>query len=137
MHDCDCDSDSDDEFIDEQKVELLSNLVVEHEKLIKSYLKDHDILEGHKNKIDMLNIEKTNLHEKIRFLKSEHHSLLEKNNVLTQEIKSNKPSLSMNENFHLETKVLNEILDKCKTHGDTPKMKFPLVEKLCLSKVKM
>ena len=23
----------------------------------------------------------------------------------------------MNENFHLETKVLNEILDKCKTHG--------------------
>ena len=28
MHDCDCDSDSDDEFIDEQKVELLSNLVV-------------------------------------------------------------------------------------------------------------
>ena len=24
----------------------------------------------------------------------------------------------MNENFHLETKVLNEIIDKCKTHGD-------------------
>ena len=66
MHnsDCDCDSDSDDEFIKEQKVEFLSNLVVEHEKLIKSYLKDHDILEAHKNEIDILNIEKTNLHEK-------------------------------------------------------------------------
>ena len=24
----------------------------------------------------------------------------------------------MNENFHLGTKVLNEILDKCKMHGD-------------------
>ena len=24
----------------------------------------------------------------------------------------------MNENFHLGTKVLNEIIDKCKTHGD-------------------
>ena len=24
----------------------------------------------------------------------------------------------MNENFHLRTKVINEILDKCKTHGD-------------------
>ena len=83
VHDSDCDCDSDDEFTNKQKVEFLSNLVVEHEKLIKSYLKYHDILEGHKNKIDMLNIEKTNLHEKFRFLKSEHHSLLEKNNVLT------------------------------------------------------
>ena len=24
----------------------------------------------------------------------------------------------MNENFHPGTKVLNEVLDKCKTHGD-------------------
>ena len=59
-----CDSNSDDEFIDEQRVEFLSNLFVEHEKLIKSYLKDHDILETHKNKIDMLNVEKTILLEK-------------------------------------------------------------------------
>ena len=58
------DSNSDDEFIDEQRVEFLSNLFVEHEKLIKSYLKDHDILETHKNKIDMLNVEKTILLEK-------------------------------------------------------------------------
>ena len=33
------DSDSDDEFTNEQKAEFLSNLVVAHEKLIKSYLK--------------------------------------------------------------------------------------------------
>ena len=59
VNDNDCDSDNDDEFIDEQRVEFLNNVVVEHEKLIKSYLKDHDILEAHKNKIDMFNIEKT------------------------------------------------------------------------------
>ena len=56
--------------------------------------------------------------KKIRFLKSEHHFLLEKNNALTQEMKSNKPSSSMNEIFHPGTKMLNEILDKCKNHGD-------------------
>ena len=83
MHDSDCDNDSDDEFIDEQIAKFLSNLVVEHEKLIQSYLKDYDILDAYKNKIDMLNVEKTNLLEKIRFLKFEHHSLLEKNNALT------------------------------------------------------
>ena len=43
--------------------------------------------------------------------------ILEKNKVITQEIKSNKPSSSMNDVFHLGTKALNEILDKCKTHG--------------------
>ena len=63
----------------------------------------------------MLNAEKTNLLEKIRFLESEHHSLIEKNNVLTQEIKNNKPSSSVNENFLIGTKV---ILDKYKTYGD-------------------
>ena len=66
----------------------------------------------------MLNVEKTNLLEKVRFLEFEHHSLLEKNNALTQKIKSNKPSSSMNGNFHPRTKMLNEILDKCKTYGD-------------------
>ena len=60
MHDSDCD----DEFTNKQKVEFLSNLVTEHEKLIKNYYKDHDILEAHKNKIDMLNVDKTNLLEK-------------------------------------------------------------------------
>ena len=68
MHDSDCDINSDEEFIDEQIAKFLSNLVVEHEILIKSYLKDYDILEAYKNKIDMLNVEKTNLLEKIRFL---------------------------------------------------------------------
>ncbi|RVW88755.1 hypothetical protein CK203_034703 [Vitis vinifera] len=84
VHDSNCDSDSDDnEFTDERRAEFLNNLVVEHERLIKSYMKDHDILEAHKNKIDMLNVEKTNLLEKIRFLESEHHSLFEKNNALS------------------------------------------------------
>ena len=119
IHGSDCDSDSDDdEFTDEQRVEFLSNLVVEHERLIKSYMKNNDILDAHKNKIYVLNVEKTNFLEKIRLLEFEHHSLLEKNNALNQEIKNNKPSSSMNENSHLGTKVLNEILDKCKTHGD-------------------
>ena len=118
VHDSDYNSDSDDEFNDEQKAEFLSNLVIEHEKLIKNYLKDHDILEAHKNKTDILNLEKINLLEKIRFLKSKDHSLLMKNNTLTLKIKSNKPSSFVNEIFHPRTKVLNEILDKCKTHGD-------------------
>ena len=98
----------------------MNNLVVEHEKLIKNYLRDLDILEAHKTKIGVLKEEKTNFLEKkkIRFLKSEHHFLLEKNNALTQEMKSNKPSSSVNEIFHLGTKMLNEILDKCKNHGD-------------------
>ena len=61
----------------------MSDLVVEHEKLIKSFLKDLDILEAYKTKIDMLNVEKTNLLDKIRFFYSEHRSFLEKNNVLT------------------------------------------------------
>ena len=66
-----------------------------------------------------------------------------KNNALTQEIKNNKPSSFVNENFHPGTKVLNEILDKCKTHGDKrglgyiKKMKLSLMEKLCLLKVRM
>ncbi|KAL6328687.1 hypothetical protein AAG906_003372 [Vitis piasezkii] len=110
-NDSDCDSDSDnddDEFIDEQRAEFFDNLVVEHERLVKSYMKNHEVLYAHKNKIDV----------KIRFLESEHHSLLEKNNDLTQEIKNNKLFSYVNEFFHPRTKVLNEILDKCKTHGD-------------------
>ena len=117
MNDTDCDSE-DDEFTNEKRVEFFFNLVVENERLLKSYMKNNDILESHKNKIDVLDVEKTNLIKKVRFFESERHSLLEKNNALTQEIKRNKPSSSMNENFHLETKGLNEILDKCKTHGD-------------------
>lgn len=53
--------------------------------------------------------------------------------ALTQEIKSNKPFSFVNDVIHHETKVLNEILEKCKTHGDKRglgyinKMKLPLV----------
>ena len=69
MNDTNCDSDSDDnEFIDKQRAEFLDNLVVEHKKLIKSYMKNHDVLESHKNKINVLSVEKTNLLEKIGFL---------------------------------------------------------------------
>ncbi|KAL6319880.1 hypothetical protein AAG906_036952 [Vitis piasezkii] len=119
MNDTDCDNDrDDDEFTDEQRVEFLDNLVVGHQRLIKSYMKNNDILQAHKNKIDVLNVENTNFLEKVRFLESKHHSLLEKNIALTQEIKNNNPSSFVDENFHVGTKVLNEILDKCKTHGD-------------------
>ena len=45
VDDCDCDSDSDDdEFINEQRVGFLDNLVVENETSIKSYMKNHDVL---------------------------------------------------------------------------------------------
>ena len=65
VNDIDYDSDSnDDEFIDEQRLEFFNNLVVKHERLIKSYMKNNDVLEAHKNKIDMLNAEKINLLEK-------------------------------------------------------------------------
>ncbi|KAL6349742.1 hypothetical protein AAG906_001629 [Vitis piasezkii] len=106
-NDFDCDSDSDDnEFTDEQRAEFFGNFFVEHERLIKSYMKIMKFLMLIKIRL------------KIRFLEFEHHSFLEKNNAHTQEIKNNKPSSSVNENFHPRTKVLNEILDKCKTHGD-------------------
>ena len=75
VYDSYCDGDSDDdEFTDEQRAELLSNLVVEHERLIKSYMKNNVILKAHKNKIDVFNVKKTNSLEKIRFLESKHHS---------------------------------------------------------------
>ena len=91
----------------------------------------------------MLKEEKTNLLKRIIFLDSERHSLLEKNNGLTQEIKSNKPSSSMNEIFTLELKCLMKCLINAKlmaineVWGALIKMKLPLMEKLCLSKVKM
>ena len=46
----------------------------------------------------------------------------------------------MNEKIHPRTNMLNEILDKCKTHGDKGGlgyMKLLLMEKLCLSKANM
>ena len=45
VHDSD-----DDEFIDEQRAKFLSNLVVEHERQIKSYMKNNNILDTHKKK---------------------------------------------------------------------------------------
>ena len=136
---CDSDSDiNDDEFIDEQKVKFFENIFIEHERLIKSYMKNHEILDANKNKINVLNAKNSNLLKKIIFLKSEHHSFLEKNNVPTQQIKNNKPS-----SFTLELKCLMKYLIKAKPMvikdiwGISTKMKLPLVEKLCLLKVKM
>ena len=58
----------------------------------------------------MLKEENTNLLKQIRFLESKHHSLLKNYNALTQEIKNNKSSSSVNNIFHPRTKVMgNEI----------------------------
>ena len=111
------DSDSDDEFTDKQKAEFLSNLVVEHEKLIKSYLKIIIFFKLIKTRLKCLMDNILIYLKKNRFLKSNHHSLLEKNNALTQEINISK-SFSFVKFFYLGTSVLNEILDKCKTHCD-------------------
>ena len=58
------DSNGGDEFIDDQKTIFLNNVVVEYEKQIKNYLRDHDILEAYKTKINVLNEEMTILLEK-------------------------------------------------------------------------
>ena len=39
------DFDCDGEFIDEQMTKFFDNLVVEHERLIKSYKKNHEVLD--------------------------------------------------------------------------------------------
>ena len=67
-------------------------------------MKNHDILDGHKAKIELLNEKKTNYLEKIRFLESKHHSLLKRNHVLTQEIEKIKSSSSIMKIFTLELK---------------------------------
>ncbi|KAL6346210.1 hypothetical protein AAG906_027961 [Vitis piasezkii] len=64
------DNDIDDEFTDYQKAKFLNNLVVEHEKMIKNYLRDHNILEALKTNIDVLKEEKTNYLRKLDFLMS-------------------------------------------------------------------
>ena len=64
---------------------FFNNFVVKHEKLIKNYLRDHDIPEAHKTKVDVLNEQSINLLEKTknRFLEFEHHYFLNKNNALS------------------------------------------------------
>ena len=60
-----------------------------------------------KTKLGVLNEEKLNHFEKIQFLKTEHKSLLDKNNALTQEIEQQrKVDSSKNDIFNLETKIL-------------------------------
>ena len=63
------DSDSDNEFTNDQKATFLNNLVVEHEKLNKNYLRYDHILEAYKTKIDVLKEKNINiLEKKNRFL---------------------------------------------------------------------
>ena len=101
-------------------------------------MKNLDVVDAHKAKIDELNEEKKNFIEKIQFLQSQHHSLLKRNNVLSQEIEKIKSFSSVNETFHPGTKILNDILDKSKSHGDKRglgyinKTKTPIVEKQSL-----
>ena len=104
VYDGDSDSECECEYADEQNATFLNNLVVECQNLIKKYLKNHDILDGHKAKIELLNEKKTNYLEKIRFLESKHHSLLKRNHVLTQDIEKIKSSSSIMKIFTLELK---------------------------------
>lgn len=64
VHNSNCDSDSDCEYTDEQNTTFLNNFVVEYRNLIKKYLMNHDILDAHKAKIELLDEEMTNFLEK-------------------------------------------------------------------------
>ena len=75
-------------------------------------------MDDHKAKIDSLVEEKKNFLEKIRFLESEHNSLIERNCVFSQEVEKVKTFSTKNEIFHPRTSMLNEILENCKSHGD-------------------
>ena len=68
MHDSHCESDSECEYTDEQNVAFLDNLVVEYQNLIKTYLRNNDIIDARKAKIDLHNEERTNFLENFLFL---------------------------------------------------------------------
>ena len=77
------DSESDCEFNDEENAEFLENMVHEYKCLIKKFMKVNNVVNSQKSKIDMLNKEKINHIEKIRFLETKYQSLLERNDTLT------------------------------------------------------
>ena len=54
MHNSDCDNDNYCDYTDEQNGAYWNNLVVEHENLIKKYLKNQDILHAHKLRLNCL-----------------------------------------------------------------------------------
>ena len=66
--DCDSNSDDDEELIDEQRVEFFNNLIDDHEKLIKSYMKNNDILEAHKTRLMCLILKRLICLRKLDFL---------------------------------------------------------------------
>ena len=52
------------------------------------------------------------------FTKSSYQCSNLRDNILAWEIKCKKSSFSSNGVFHTEIEVLNDIFDKCKSHGD-------------------
>ena len=60
---------SEHEYIDEQNVSFLENIIVDYQNLIEKYLKTR-VFDSQQSKIDLLSEEKINYLEKIKFLKS-------------------------------------------------------------------
>ena len=60
--------DSEYEFIDEENVDFIENIIVEYQCLIEKFLKTNNVVDFQKSKINMLCEEKIKQNEKIRFL---------------------------------------------------------------------
>ena len=94
-------------------------MVDEYQHLIQSHIKVNTTYESPKFEIGMPNEEKMNYIENFLFLETEHQSLIERNNALTQETKYWRKSISSkNEVFHPWTKNLNDVINKVNFHGD-------------------
>ena len=91
----------------------------EYQHLIQSHIKVNTTYESPKSDIGLPNEEKMNYIEKFWFLETEHQSLIERNNALTQEVKYWRKSISSkNEVFHHWTKILNDAINNVKFHED-------------------
>ena len=94
-------------------------MVDEYQHLIQSHIKVNTTYESPKFEIGMPNEEKMNYIENFWFLETEHQSLIERNNALTQEIEYwRKYISSKNKVFHPKAKILNDIINKVRFHGD-------------------
>ena len=60
---------SEHEYIDEQNVSFLENIIVDYQNPIEKYLKTR-VFDSQQSKIDLLSEEKINYLEKIKFFKS-------------------------------------------------------------------
>lgn len=101
---------SENESTDEQNVSFLKNIVIEYQCLIKKYQKSHDVLDSQKSEISLLCKEYINHIKKIQFIESEYQYLLKRSDILTRE--NDVKFFFSNEAFKLETKMLDDILDK-------------------------